>query len=58
MTNSVSGKKQSVNYVKKPKIIMWKKKKVLKNAHKVLIIGDSHVRGCATEVKLKLSAEY
>jgi len=31
-TNSVSGKKQSLNYVKKPKIITWKKKKVLKSA--------------------------
>jgi hypothetical protein len=26
--------------------------------HKVLILGDSHVRGCAAEVKQKLKSEY
>jgi len=26
--------------------------------HKVLILGDSHARGCASEVKLQLNNEY
>ena len=54
----MSRKKQPGNYVKKPKSITWKKERALKSAHKVLIIGDSHIRGWAMEVKLKLKGEY
>jgi hypothetical protein len=35
-----------------------KKKKVVNKVHKVLILGDSHARGCASEVKQKLNSEY
>ena len=35
-----------------------KKKNVVKKVHKVLILGDSHARGCASEVKQKLKSEY
>jgi predicted phosphodiesterase len=26
--------------------------------HKVLIVGDSHARGCAAKVKLQLNSDY
>jgi deoxyxylulose-5-phosphate synthase len=35
-----------------------KKKRVINSVHKVLIVGDSHTRGCAAEVKLKLNSDY
>ena len=35
-----------------------KKQKVVNRTHKVVIMGDSHVRGCVSEVKQKLNSEY
>ena len=35
-----------------------KKKEVRNSMHKVLIVGHSHARGCAAEVKLKLNTDY
>ena len=35
-----------------------KKQKVVNKTHKVVIVGDSHARGCASEVKQKLNSEY
>ena len=55
---SASIKKQTVNSVRKCKINNCKKNKVINSVHKVLIVGDSHARGCAAEVKLKLNSEY
>ena len=55
---SVSVKKPTVNRVRKLKTNNCKKKKVINSVHKVLIVGDSHARGCAAEVKLRLNGEY
>jgi hypothetical protein len=62
---SVSVKKPIVNSVRKSrtnnckkKNCNCKKKKVKNSVHKVLIVGDSHARGCAAEVKLKLNSDY
>ena len=49
-------KKTTVNRVRKLKTNKCQKKK--KKVHKVLIVGDSHARGCAAEVKLRLDSEY
>jgi hypothetical protein len=35
-----------------------KKHKVRNEIHKVIIVGDSHARGCASEVKQKLNSDY
>jgi hypothetical protein len=35
-----------------------KKQKVDDKIHKVIIVGDTHARGCASEVKQKLKTEY
>jgi hypothetical protein len=35
-----------------------KKRSVENKVHKVLILGDSHARGCASEVKNQLNNEY
>jgi len=35
-----------------------KKQKVVNKIHKVVAVGDSHARGCASEVKQKLNSEY
>jgi len=56
-TNGTSDKKQLVNCSKKPKTATRTKKSVRKRSHKVLIIGDSHTRGCASEVKLRVKDE-
>jgi hypothetical protein len=55
---SVSVKKPTVNHVRKLKSNNCKKKKVINSMHKVLIVGDSHARGCAAEVKRRLNSEY
>jgi hypothetical protein len=55
---SVSVKKSTVNSVRKLKSNNYKKKNVINSVHKVLIIGDSHARGCAAEVKRRLNSEY
>ena len=34
-----------------------KKQNVVNKIHKVVIVGDSHARGCASEVKQKLNSE-
>jgi len=57
--NSVSERKQPVNIVKKkPKSTIRTKKTVPQRVHKVLLIGDSHTRGLAGEVKSRLNDEY
>ena len=48
---SVSVKKPTVNRVRKLKSNNCKKKKVINSVHRVLIVGDSHARGCNAEVK-------
>ena len=35
-----------------------KKQKVANKIHEVVIVGDSHAGGCASEVKHKLNSEY
>jgi len=47
-----------VNIVKKPKSTIRTKQTVPQRAHKVLLIGDSHTRGLAGEVKSRLNDEY
>ena len=54
---SVSVKKPNVNSVRKSRTNNCKKKKVINSLHKVLIVGDSHARECAAEVKLKLNSD-
>jgi hypothetical protein len=44
--------------VRKLKSNNFKKKKVINSVHKILIIGDSHARGCAAEVKRRLNRKY
>ena len=62
---SVSVKEPIVNSVGKNRVNNckrknWncKKKEVRSSMHKVLIVGDSHARGGAAEVKLKLNSDY
>ena len=54
---SVSVKKPTVNNACKKRVSNCKEKEVRNNIHKVLIVGDSHTRGCAAEVKLKLNSD-
>ena len=54
---SVSVKKPIVNSMRKSRTNNCKKKKVINSLHKVLIVGDSHARECAAEVKLKLNSD-
>jgi len=56
--DSVSVKKPTVIHVRKLKSNNCKKKKVINSVHKVLIVGDSHARGCAAKVKRRLNSEY
>jgi len=62
---SVSERKPVVNSVRKSRTNNYKKKncncnkkKDINSSHKVLIIGNSHARGCATTVKAKLNSDY
>ena len=57
-TNSTSERKQPANTIKKPKLNIKTKKTNLIRSHKVLLVGDSHIRGIASEVKVRLSDEY
>ena len=50
--------KSTTNHRSKLKKKNFRKKKVENRMHKVLIIGDSHARGCASEVKQKLNGDY
>jgi hypothetical protein len=38
--------------------VQEKIKKQIENKHKVIIIGDSHARGCAAEIKTNLKEDY
>ena len=50
--------KSTTNQVSKLKKNDCRKKQVENRVHKVLILGDSHARGCASEVKQKLKGDY
>ena len=55
---SLNVNKPTTNHVRKLKTTNCKKKKVINSVHKVLVLGDSHARGRAAEVKLRLNSEY
>jgi hypothetical protein len=46
------------NHVRRDKKKNHKKNSVKRKVHKVLILEDSHARGCASEVKHQLNNEY
>jgi len=50
--------KSTISYVRSDKKKNRKKSIVKSKVHKVLILGDSHARGCASEVKQQLNNEY
>ena len=50
--------KSAISYVRNDKKKNHKKNSVKNIVHKVLILGDSHASGCASEVKQQLNNKY
>jgi len=48
----------TTNHIRRDTKKNYKKSSVKSKAHKVLILGDSHARRCASEVKQQLNNEY
>jgi len=51
-------KESITSHVKRDMKKNHKKRSVKNKVHKVLILGDSHTRGCASEVRNQLNNEY
>jgi hypothetical protein len=56
-TNSSKLKESITSHIKRDRKI-YKKRSVKNKVHKALILGDSHARGCASEVMNQLNNEY
>jgi len=57
-TNLSKMKESITSHVKRDRKKNHKKRSVKNKVHKVLILGDSHARGCASEVRNQLNNEY
>ena len=56
--NTSRWSKSTINYINSDKKKNHKESNVKSKVHKLLILGDSHARGCASEVKQQLDNDY
>jgi hypothetical protein len=57
-TNLSKLRRPVTSRVKRVRRKNYKRRSVENKVHKVLILGDSHTRGCASEVRNQLNNEY